>query len=316
MSEIIPQVVTVGSMAIDCIRTPYGEAPFCLGGAAVHGSISASFFARVGLVGVVGNDYPPDAIQMLTDRGIDLTGVQHAEGKTFFWRGYYEHDMSEAVTEETLLNVFADFSPDLPKAYRKAPFVFLANIHPALQLRVLEQVESPRLTAADTMNFWITGEKDTLTEVIRRVNVMFMNDAEIRQYTGLANVVQAARAILEMGPDAVIVKKGANGAAMFSTLGDNAGPLGMSYFSAPAYPLASLMDPTGAGDSFAGGFMGHIAQTNDTSEAGLRRAIIYGTVMASFNVEDFSMNRVRRLTWPEIDTRYGQMKRFVAFDTA
>jgi sugar/nucleoside kinase (ribokinase family) len=311
--NLTPQMVTVGSMAIDSIRTPAGEAPNCLGGAAVHGSMAASFFARVGLVGVVGDDYPTDAIAMLTDRGIDLSGVQHAAGKTFFWQGYYEDDMSEAHSEVTNLNVFADFRPELPPAYREAPFVFLANIHPALQLRVLEQVENPRLTAADTMNFWIAGERETLTKVIQRVNVMFMNDAELRQFTGIGGVVTAARAVLDLGPDALIVKKGGNGAVMFSKSGDPNGPLGMSFFSAPAYPLVSLTDPTGAGDSFAGGFIGHLAKTDDTSEAAMRRAIIYGSVMASFNVEDFSMNRVRRLTWAEIEARFEQFQRIVRF---
>ncbi|HEY3414226.1 MAG TPA: PfkB family carbohydrate kinase [Armatimonadota bacterium] len=310
---ITPDVVTVGSMAIDSIRTPAGDAPNCLGGAAVHGSMSASFFARVGLVGVVGHDYPPHAIAMLEERSIDLCGVQHADGKTFFWQGYYEGDMGDAFTEVTDLNVFADFQPELPASHRKAPFLFLANIHPALQLYVLEQMESPLLTMADTMNFWITGEKDALTKVIQKVNVMFMNDAELRQYTGIPNVVKAARAVLDLGPDAIIVKKGGNGAVMFSKAGDPEGPLGMSYFSAPAYPIPSLTDPTGAGDSFAGGFIGYLAKVHDTSEAAMRRGIIYGSVMASFNVEDFSMNRVRRLTWPEIETRFARFEKIVAF---
>lgn len=311
--NLTPQVVTVGSMAIDSIRTPAGEAPNCLGGAAVHGSLSASFFARVGLVGVVGHDYPADAIAMLESREIDLTGVQHASGKTFFWQGYYEGDMGEAHSEVTDLNVFADFRPELPAPHRKAPFLFLANIHPALQLYVLEQMESPLLTMADTMNFWITGEKDTLTKVIQKVNVMFMNDAELRLYTGIQNVVKAARAILDLGPDAIIVKKGSNGAVMFSESGDAEGPLGMSFFSAPAYPIPSLTDPTGAGDSFAGGFIGYLAKAGDTSEASMRRGIIYGSVMASFNVEDFSMNRIRRLTWPEIEARFERFERIARF---
>lgn len=311
--NIAPQVVTVGSMAIDSIRTPAGEAPNCLGGAAVHGSLSASYHAKVGLVGVVGNDYPQDAVNMLGERCIDLAGVQHAEGKTFYWQGYYEGDMGQAHSEITDLNVFADFKPDLPPAYRQAPFLFLANIHPALQLNVLEQMENPVLTAADSMNFWITGEKDLLTKVIQRVNVMFINDAEIRQYTGIDNVIEAARAILDAGPIAVIVKKGANGAAMFSRVGTVNGPLGMSYFTAPAYPISRLTDPTGAGDSFAGGFIGYLAKTGDVSEPAMRRAIICGSVMASFNVEDFGMNRIRRLTAEKIDARYEQFRGFVSF---
>lgn len=309
----IPQVVTVGSMAIDTIRTPAGEAPNCLGGAAVHGSLSASYHAKVGLVGVVGSDYPQDAIDMLNARSVDLAGVQNADGKTFFWQGYYEGDMGQAHSEITDLNVFADFNPDLPPTYRKAPFLFLANIHPALQLSVLEQMENPVLTAADSMNFWITGERELLTQVIQRVNVMFINDAEIRQYTGIDNVIEAARAILDAGPKAVIVKKGGNGAAMFSREGDGTGPLGMTFFSAPAYPIARLTDPTGAGDSFAGGFMGYLAKTGDVSEPAMRRAIICGSVMASFNVEDFGMSRIRRLTTIEIDERYEEFRKFVCF---
>jgi sugar/nucleoside kinase (ribokinase family) len=300
-------------MAIDSIRTPAGEAPNCLGGAAVHGSMSASFHAQVGLVGIVGNDYPQDAIDMLKGRNVDLAGVQRADGKTFFWQGYYEGDMGQAHSEVTDLNVFADFRPELPAAYRKAPFLFLANIHPALQLNVLEQMESPVLTAADTMNFWISSEKDLLTKVIQRVNVMFVNDAEIRQYTGIDNVIEAARALLDAGPKAVIVKKGGHGAVMFSKTESGSGPLGMSFFSAPAYPIARLTDPTGAGDSFAGGFIGHLAKGGDVSEAAMRRAIIYGTTMASFNVEDFGMNRLRRLTAPEIEARYEQIRGFVTF---
>jgi len=309
-----PQVVTVGSMAIDSIRTPAGEAPNCLGGAAVHGSLAASFFARVGLVGVVGRDYPNEAISMLEGRGIDLAGVQRAEGETFFWKGYYEYDMGEAHSEETRLNVFADFQPQLPEAYRSAPYVFLANIHPALQLSVLEQVEKPRLTMADTMNFWISGEKDALTEVVKRVDVFFVNDAEARQYTGAMNLVQAARDILDLGPRSVIIKKGAHGAVMFTRDADDEGPLGMSYFSAPSFPLSALTDPTGAGDSFAGGFIGHIARTGDISEANMRRAIIHGSVMASFNVEDFSVRRVSRLTPDEIRARYRAFQRIVHFE--
>jgi len=180
-------------------------------------------------------------------------------------------------------------------------------------LNVLEQMEKPLLTAADTMNFWISGEKDTLTKVIQRVNVMFVNDAELRQYTGISSVAHAAKAVLDLGPDAIIVKKGGNGAVMFSKNGDAGGPLGMSYFSAPAYPLASLTDPTGAGDSFAGGFMGCLAKSGDTSEASMRKAIIYGSVMASFNVEDFSMNRIRRLTWPEVEERFARFHEITRF---
>lgn len=316
----IPQVVTVGSMAVDSIRTPAGEAPNCLGGAAVHGSLAASFFARVGIVGVVGEDYPAEGVDLLESRGVDLAGVERAAGETFFWKGYYEYDMAEAHTEETRLNVFADFRPTLPESYRKAPYVFLANIDPELQLSVLEQAESPRLTMCDTMNFWITGKLDALQEVVRRVDVVFMNDAEVRQFVSAVrgqhemNIVRAARAVLEMGPRAVVVKKGGHGAVMFTPDSGAPSPIGMDYFSAPAYPLADLKDPTGAGDSFAGGFIGYLAQTDDTSDMNMRKAIIYGSVMASFNVEDFSVRRVSRLTWDEICQRYRAFQRIAHFE--
>lgn len=315
-----PRVVTVGSMAIDSIRTPAGSAERVMGGAAVHGSLAASFFAPVGIVGVVGRDYPAQALDLLCARGIDLAGVERAEGETFFWKGYYEYDMSEAHTEETCLNVFADFRPTLPPTYRSAPFVFLANIDPELQLAVLEQVDHPRLTMCDTMNYWISSRLEALREVIRHVNVVFMNDAEIRQFVGAVkpgsemNLVRAAWAVLEMGPRAVIVKKGGHGAVMFAPDADGSSPIGMDYFSAPAYPLANLTDPTGAGDSFAGGFIGHLASTGDVSLANMRRAIVYGSVMASFNVEDFSVRRVMRLTWDDIRHRYRAFQRIAHFE--
>lgn len=307
---MIPDIVTVGSMAVDSITTPAGEAPNCLGGAAVHGSIAASMFARVGLVGVVGTDYPQEGWDLLNARNIDISGVQQVSGETFFWKGSYSGDMGEAKSEVTRLNVFADFQPELPQDYRRAKYVFLANIHPSLQLSVLEQVEAPKLTMCDTMNFWISGTKDELTKVLGRVTVAFMNDAEIRQYTGENNVVKAARAVLDLGASAVVVKKGGNGAALYSRNGSS----GLSFFSVPAYPMESLTDPTGAGDSFAGGFMGHLAKTDDISEANMRRAIVFGSVMASFNVQDFGVKRVARLTWPEVVERYRQFQGFTRFD--
>lgn len=313
-NSTVPQVVTVGSMAIDDLRTPAGSAPGCLGGAGVHGSLAASFFARVGVVGIVGSDYPPEAISLLESRGMDLSGVVRAEGKTFYWRGHYNDDMSEAITEDTQLNVFEQFQPDLPQAFRKAPYVFLANINPELQLNVLEQMESPRLTLCDSMNLWIDIKKDALTEVLKRVDVVLLNEAEVRMYTGKRDLFTAAEALLELGPRAVIVKKGANGSALFTPNGN--GPLGMGYFSAPAYPVTSLTDPTGAGDSFAGGFIGWLAGRGETSESAMRTAIVYGTVMASFNVEDFGVRRVSALSRDEIEDRFARMREFTRYDTA
>lgn len=309
----VPQVVTVGSMAIDDLRTPAGAAPRCLGGAGVHGSLAASFFARVGVVGIVGSDYPADAISLLEGRGMDLSGVVHAEGRTFYWRGHYNDDMSEAITEDTQLNVFEQFQPDLPPAFRKAPYVFLANINPELQLSVLEQMESPRLTLCDSMNLWIDIKKDALTEVLRRVDVVLLNEAEVRLYTGSRDLFRAVEMLLGLGPRAVIVKKGGNGSVMFTPQGS--GPLGMGYFAAPAYPVTDLKDPTGAGDSFAGGFVGYLAGRGETSEAAMRTAIVYGTVMASFNVEDFGVRRVSALIPDDISRRFAEMKEFTRYDS-
>jgi hypothetical protein len=237
---------------------------------------------------------------------VDLTGVEHVKGgKTFHWSGYYDFDLNVAHTLDTQLNVFADFQPKLPEDYRKAPYVFLANIDPVLQLDVLNQMEGPKLTVCDTMNYWISSKRDELIEVLKRVDIAVLNDAEARQLTGVMSTVKAAKAIMAYGPSAVIIKKGEHGALLFS---------GDDHFSAPSFPLEDIADPTGAGDSFAGGFIGYLAAQDDLSHNTMRRAVVYGSVMASFNVEDFSMNRMRRLEPAEIASRYGQFRDIAYFE--
>lgn len=299
-------VLIVGSMALDSVETPTGKVADALGGAADYSSVAASFFAPVQLVGVVGDDFPQEHLEFLRSRGIDLAGVQTvAGGKTFRWAGYYDFDLNVAHTRETQLNVFADFAPTLPESYRDAEYVFLANIDPRLQLDVLEQVRNPKLTLCDTMNFWISGARDALIQVLERVDVAFMNDAEARELTGKMSTIRAAKELLRIGPKTVIIKKGEHGALLFS---------GDEHFSAPSYPLEDIADPTGAGDSFAGGFIGYVASMNDVSPLTLRRAVIYGSVMASYNVEDFSLNRLRSLTERDIAERYRRFKEIAYFE--
>jgi sugar/nucleoside kinase (ribokinase family) len=299
-------VLIVGSMALDSVRTPTGEVRDALGGAADYSSVAASFFAPVQLVGVVGDDFPQEHLDFLAARGIDLAGVETVPGgKTFRWAGYYDFDLNIAHTLDTQLNVFADFQPKLPELYKKAQYVFLANIDPELQLQVLSQIENPVLTVCDTMNFWIEGKPDALKEVLKHVDIAFMNDAEARQLTGKLSIIKAAKALQELGPRSVIIKKGEHGALLFH---------GDEHFAAPSYPLEDIADPTGAGDSFAGGFMGYVASQGDLSMATLRKAIIYGSVLASYNVEDFSLNRMRRLTPEDIAARYRAFQQIAFFE--
>jgi sugar/nucleoside kinase (ribokinase family) len=300
-------VLIVGSVAYDSVRTPFAEATEVLGGAASYASVSASFFSPVRLVGVVGEDFRYEHVAQLAHHDIDLAGLRRAPGKTFRWGGYYEYDLNQAHTTTTELNVFQDFQPDLPDAYRDTPFVFLANIDPALQLSVLDQVRLPKLVACDTMNFWIEGARDRVLEVLARCDIALMNDAEARQLSGEPNLIAAARRILDLGPAAVVIKKGEHGSFLMSR---------DSYFVAPGYPLEEVRDPTGAGDTFAGGLIGYLARCGDTDDEALRRAVICGSVMASFTVEDFSLNRLFRLSPEEIAERYHEviaMTRFGGF---
>jgi sugar/nucleoside kinase (ribokinase family) len=297
-------ILVVGSVAFDSVETPFGKEENILGGSATYFSTSASFFTDVNLVAVVGEDFPQKHIDFLESRNIDLRGLSRVEGKTFHWKGKYGYDLNEAQTLETSLNVFADFKPRIPEEYAAADYLFLANIDPELQMEVLNQVARPRIVACDTMNFWISSKPDALKKVLERVDIFIINEGEARQLSGEANLVKAARKVLSMGAKTLIIKRGEYGVLMFS---------GTSIFAAPAYPLEEVFDPTGAGDTFAGGFMGYLANTGDTSETGIRQAIIFGSVMASFNVEDFSLDRLKRLDYREIEERYRGFKAMTHF---
>src|SRR5512137_2302557 len=284
-------LLAVGSVALDSVRTPFGARQEVLGGSATFFSTAASFFGPVRLVAVVGEDFPEEHVPFLEGRGVDLAGLVRRPGRTFRWEGRYDFDLSQAHTLDTQLNVFADFRPELPEGWRDSSHVFLGNIDPELQRRVLDQVRAPRFVAADTMNFWIASRRASLVETLSRVDLLFVNDAEVRQLAGEHNVVRAAQAVLRFGPRAVVVKRGEYGALFFS---------GDEVFAASAYPLPELFDPTGAGDSFAGGFMGYLARAGGLEHATMRRAIVVGGVLASFAVERFSLERLRTLGSEEI----------------
>ncbi|MBI4269432.1 MAG: sugar kinase [Candidatus Rokubacteria bacterium] len=289
-------LLVVGSVALDSVETPFGKVSEVLGGSATYFSYSASFFTQVRLVATVGGDFPEMHRRLLADRGVDTRGLQASEGRTFRWAGEYGWDLNEAKTLDTQLNVLADFRPDLGDDLRHTPFLFLANIDPALQIDVLRQMkERPRLVALDTMNFWIQGKQTELRRALGEVDVVTINDAEARQLASEPNLIRAARAISGMGPRVVVVKRGEYGALM---LADGA------FFFVPAYPLESVYDPTGAGDTFAGGFMGYLAAQDRVDAAAMRRAVVYGSVMASFTVEDFSLRRLTRLKPADIADRY------------
>lgn len=298
-------ILVVGSVAFDSVETPFGKAEEVLGGSATYFSTSASFFTEVNLVAVVGEDFPDEHIKNLKSRGIDVAGLRKVPGKTFRWKGYYGYDLNQAHTLETHLNVFSSFNPDVPVAYREAPFVFLANIDPELQMKVLDQVQKPKLIACDTMNFWIEGKPDALKELLKRVDLFVINEGEARELSKESSLVRAAKVIMSYGPRVLIIKRGEYGALMFTA---------RSMFSAPAYPLEEIYDPTGAGDTFAGGLMGYLANTGDISEESIRRAIIYGSVMASFNVEAFSLERLQTLKPDEIKNRYYEFRRLTQFE--
>jgi sugar/nucleoside kinase (ribokinase family) len=292
----VAELLVVGSVALDSVATPFGTVREALGGSATYFSYSASFFTGVRLVATVGEDFPKEHLDLLRGRNVDLSGLQVSRGRTFRWAGEYGYDLNEAKTLDTQLNVFADFKPVLGPDLRSVPYLFLANIDPVLQLDVLRQMaKRPRLVALDTMNFWIQGKKSDLLRVLREVDVVTINDGEARQLAGEPNLIRAARAIAAMGPKTVVVKRGEYGALM---LCDD------RFFMAPAYPLESVYDPTGAGDTFAGGFIGYLAAIDRLDAMTLRRAVVYGSVMASFTVEDFSLNRLGRLTSEEIAERY------------
>jgi sugar/nucleoside kinase (ribokinase family) len=292
-------VLVVGTVAFDSIETPFGSAERILGGSASYFALGASFFTSVRIVGVIGEDFPQDYLDLFHQRKIDIEGVERAKGDSFHWRGRYHEDINLRDTLELHLNVLAGFQPKLPERYRDAEFVFLGNIDPVMQMEVLGQLRRMKLVACDTMDHWIRESNEELKKVLKRIETLVINDSEARLLSGYDNIVKAARAILKMGPKMVLVKRGEYGVLQFS---DSA------VFATPAYPLEQVFDPTGAGDSFAGGFMGHLARSGDQSRGGLRRAIVYGSVVASFTVEDFGVKRLTEVSLKEIEERY---QRFV-----
>ncbi len=293
----------VGSVALDTVKTPFGERKEVLGGAATYASYAASFFAKPGIVAVVGEDFPQEHLDLLEKKGVDLSGVRK-EGRTLRWSGSYEYDMNEARTIKTELNSFESFRPELPESYKNAKYVFLANINPEIQMRALEQVRKPELVMLDTMNLWIKTKKKQLLDVVGKADMLLLNDSEARQLFETPNLVKAASEALKLGPKQVIIKKGEHGALLFTD---------STHFSAPGYPLEIIRDPTGCGDSFAGAIIGYLAKTRDASEKSIRKAIVYGSVVASFNAEDFSLERMKRLTKEEIEKRYGEFERIREF---
>jgi len=303
-------LTVVGSVAFDAVETPFGKRDRMLGGAATHFALAASFFDQVHAVGVVGGDFGPDEERVLTDRGVDTSDIERVEdGRTFFWAGRYSADMNSRETLDTQLNVFETFQPKLSQASRDADVVFLANIQPDLQYEVRQQCTSAKFVAMDSMDLWINIARDSLQRTIESVDGLLLNDGELKMLTGKPNLVQAAEEVRGWGPKVVVAKLGEYGAALFTEQG---------FFGLPAFPLRSVLDPTGAGDSFAGGFMGFIAAHRDEEldDALLRRAMAYGTAVASFNVEDFGTERVARLTADEITERVGELARITHFEDA
>ncbi|MCG3173466.1 MAG: Bifunctional protein HldE [Myxococcota bacterium] len=298
-------LVVIGSVALDTVKTPFGEARDALGGSATFFSASASYHTQVRAVAVVGEDFPQQHLDFLSSRGVDLTGVSRVPGQTFRWSGEYGYDLNNAETRDTQLNVFASFKPVLPESYRDAEYVFLANIDPELQLEVVRQVRKPKLIACDTMNFWINGKREALLRTLKEVHLLVINEAEARQLGGEFSLVRAARAIHAMGPEILVVKRGEYGSMLFQR-DDVCG--------IPAFPLEEVFDPTGAGDTFAGGLMGSLAKSGRLDRQSLGRAIATGTVMASFVVEKFSLDRMRNLTMAEIEDRYKTIRRMTHYE--
>jgi sugar/nucleoside kinase (ribokinase family) len=298
-------LLVVGTVALDSVKTPFGNVDNALGGSATYFSTSASYFTDVRLVAVIGEDFPKEHINFLRSKNIDVRGLEVQKGETFRWQGEYGYDLNEANTLATHLNVLATFKPKIVEDYRDSDVVFLANIDPDIQLDVLRQVKRPRLVACDTMNYWIASKIDALKRILREVDLLTINEAEIRQLAGESSLVKAAKSVQAMGPKTIVVKQGSYGALMFH---------GHSVFSAPAYPLESVFDPTGAGDTFAGGFMGYLANTLNFSEESMRQAVIFGSVMASLNVESFSLDRLRSLDYTEIEGRFREFKKLTHFE--
>ena len=295
-------LVVVGSTALDTIETPYGKKERILGGSAVYFSYSASLFGPVKLVSIVGNDFPIEETEFLNARNIDLAGLKTENGKTFAWHGRYAGDMSSAETISVNLNTFGSFKPMIPREYQKSQYVFLANGSPILQMKVLEQLKRPKLIIADTMNLWINNEKKALLKLIERIDGLILNNDEIRELTGMYHLIAAAKEILKWGPRMLIIKKGEHGALLITK---------DAFFAIPGYPVEIVRDPTGAGDSFAGGMIGYLAKTDDLSTKNIKKALLYGNAIASFTIEDFGLDRLKRVTFEELEKRYKSLKQMI-----
>jgi len=298
-------VLIVGSVALDTVKTPFGKVNNALGGSASYSSVSASFFQPVNLVAVVGNDFSGEHVEFLKNRGINLEGLVKAEGETFRWEGEYGWDFSDPKTISTHLNVFADFNPKLPKSYTSSKYIFLANIDPEIQENVLSQVAKPKLIACDTMNYWIENKRKHLLKLLKKVDVFFLNGSESKELTQEASIFKAGKAIIKLGPKIVVIKKGEHGVLLFSK---------NSVFATPAFLLESVFDPTGAGDTFAGGFMGYLAGCNKCRQVDLRKAVIYGNIMATFAVEDFSLRRLGFATMADVNRRIKEFRKITCYE--
>ena len=298
-------ILVVGSAALDTVETPFGNVEDALGGSAIYFSAAASYFAPVNLVAVVGDDFPKEKIEFLKKKNVDFSGLEVTDGKTFRWGGKYGFDLNDRDTLFTHLNVFEKFEPKIPDSYKNSEYIFLANIGPELQMDVLKQIQSPKLVALDTMNYWIGGNLPALRETLKLVDVLIINDSEVRQLAYEANLVKASKIVQEMGPKTLIIKKGEHGALLITQ---------NSFFWAPAYPLEFIYDPTGAGDTFAGGFVGYMAKCDDISIENLKRAVVFGSTMASFCVQKFSLERLENLSDEEIRTRFNEFWQMTNFD--
>ena len=296
-------VLIIGTVALDTIETPFGRVDKALGGSATYASFAASFFSKPALISVIGRDFPEEYLELLGKRGINLEGLK-TEDKTFHWEGFYEFDMNEAKTRKTELNSLENFKVEVPESCKDIKYVFLANIDPEQQNETLRQMRKPEFVVLDTMNFWISHKKKQLIEVIKKADVLLLNDGEARQLFGTASLVKAANDALSLGPKAVIIKKGEHGALLFTK---------NKHFNAPGYPLEIIKDPTGCGDSFGGAFIGYLAKTGDLSEQNLRKAVVYGSVVASHNAEDFSLNRLKKLNMDDIQKRYREFEEIREF---
>ena len=296
-------VLVIGTVALDTIETPFGKVKNILGGSAAYASFAASLFSKPALISIVGYDFPKEYIELFKSRNIDIDGLT-TDDKTFHWEGFYEYDMNEARTIKTELNSLENFKVEVPESYKNIKYIFLANINPEHQLETLKRMNNPEFVVLDTMNFWITNKKKSLMEVIKKINVLLLNDGEARQLFNTANLVKAANSALSLGPNAVIIKKGEHGALLFTK---------NKHFNAPGYPLENIKDPTGCGDCFGGAFIGYLAKTKDLSERNFRKAVVYGSVVASHNGEDFGLNRLKRLTIADIEKRYREFEEMREF---